>query len=351
MISFECDYCNGASKQILQAIISNNDVQTLTYGYDEFSYRAKEKIKLACNKEDLSIYFFAGGTQTNSTVIDFVLKTYQGVVCAATGHINVHEAGAIEASGHKVIVVDSKDGKISAEALKTYLVNFYNDETSEHIVQPGMVYITFPTELGTIYSLKELSDISSVCKQYKIPLYLDGARLGYGLMSQGNDVTLNDICNLCDIFYIGATKIGALCAEALVFTKPDKDKFFFTVQKQHGAVMAKSRFLGLQFDTLFTDNLYFKLSKHAIQMANELKKIFQKNNISFFVNSPTNQQFVILHNSLMHYLEEDFLFSHIQPYNKEYTVCRFVTSFSTKQEEIEILKNKIEEYFLNHCNK
>lgn len=347
MISFECDYCNGASEKILNAITTTNYLQTLTYGEDKFSLSAKQKIKSACGKDNLQIYFLVGGTQTNATIIDYVLKSYQGVITAKTGHINVHESGAIEATGHKVIELESHYGKLSEEDLESYLKNFYADETYPHMVQPGMVYITFPTELGTIYTLKELRNISSVCKNFHLPLYLDGARLGYGIMAEGNDVSLKDICNLCDVFYIGGTKIGALFGEAVVFTHNNSDSNFFTVQKQHGAVMAKGRFLGLQFDTLFTDNLYFNLSQHAIQASIKLKEVFRNQNLKFFTDSPTNQQFVILPNTLMHYLEKDFLFSHIQPYDINSTVCRFVTSWSTKDNDIILLKNRMHEYFAN----
>lgn len=338
MISFECDYCNGAHQKILDRLISTNSFQSLTYGDDEFSLSANEKIKKACKNDKLDIYFLMGGTQTNSTIIDSILQSFQSVIAVDCSHINVHESGAIESCGHKVVTLQSYNGKLRSEDLESYLEKFYADETYPHMTQPGLVYITFPTEWGTIYSHNELEKISIVCKKYHLPLYFDGARLGYGLVAEENDITLNDLCSLTDVFYIGGTKIGALCGEAAVFTHNNSNPNFFTIQKQHGAVLAKGRLLGIQFDELFTDNLYFEISTHAVNMAMQMKEIFKNKGYSFYIDSPTNQQFVIIKNDRIEELNKHFLFSHIAPYNDNSTICRFVTSWATKEEEIQELK-------------
>ena len=277
-----------------------------------------------------------GGTQTNAVVIDAMLKGYEGVAAADTGHVAVHEAGAVEYTGHKVLTIPHHSGKIDPGELKEYLEGFYQDANHEHMVFPGMVYLSHPTELGTLYSRKELEEISQICREYEIPLFLDGARLGYGLMSSDTDVTLQDVAQLCDVFYIGGTKVGALCGEAVVF--PEKaPRHFLTSVKQHGALLAKGRLLGIQFDTLFTDNLYFDISRHAIERAEELKRVLQEKGCTFAWESPTNQQFVILEDSTVRRLKEHVVFSFWEKADETHTVVRFVTSWATRKEEIEEL--------------
>jgi len=338
MISFESDYTNGAHPAILQKLIETNDETLATYGFDKYSESAKERIKRACQCPDADVYFLAGGTQTNSIVISTMLADYEAVVAADTGHISVHEAGAIEYTGHKVLTVGQELGKIKADELEKYLNNFYSDENHEHMVFPGMVYISHPTEYGTLYSKRELEELSNICCKYEIPLYMDGARLGYGLMSYDTDVTLADIAKYCDVFYIGGTKVGALCGEAVVFTKNNAPKHFMTMIKQHCALLAKGRLIGVQFDALFTDDLYFNISRHAIDMAEELKKVLQEKGCRFFIDSPTNQQFVIIEDSKLNSLKDELKVSFWEKYDDNYTVVRFATSWSTKPEDIEALK-------------
>lgn len=266
-----------------------------------------------------------------------MLNQYEGVISAKTGHINIHEAGAIEVTGHKVLEVASNNGKIIAKELNNYLETFYNDDNREHMVFPGMVYISHPTEYGTLYSKNELKEISEICSKYKIPLYMDGARLGYALMSKETDVSLADIANFCDVFYIGGTKVGALCGEAVVFTKNNTPRHFITLIKQHGALLAKGRLLGIQFDTLFENDLYFEISKNAIEMAEKLKGIFKEKGYEFFMETPTNQQFIILENSKMENLKDKVAFSFWEKYDDTHTVVRFATSWATTENDIKLL--------------
>lgn len=337
MISFESDYNNGAHPKVLEALINTNEEQTLSYGFDRFSTEAKEKIKAACGAPDAQIWFLAGGTQTNATVIDSILHTYEGVVCTNTGHIATHEAGAVEFTEHKVITINGHDGKMDADDLDKFMDGFLHDGNADHSVYPGLVYITMPTEYGTIYSAAELDDIYNVCRKYDMPLYVDGARLGYGLMAPGNDITLPYLTKHCDAFYIGGTKIGALCGEAVVFTHGNAHPHFFSITKQHGALMAKGRLCGVQFNALFTNNLYFEISRHAIDMAMRMKELFRKKGFPFYVDSPTNQQFIIVENNEVERLAKEFIFTRWSKYDKTHTVCRFVTSWATKESEIEAL--------------
>lgn len=337
MLSFTCDYTQGAHPKILERLFETNMEQLPGYGTDHYCDSAKEKIRNACGCPDAEIWFLTGGTQTNATVIDSMLQKYEGVVAAATGHINVHESGAVEYTGHKVLTLPSHEGKIRADELDTLLETFWGDGSHEHMVFPGMVYVSHPTEYGTLYTKAELESISNLCRQYKIPLYLDGARLGYGLMSYDTDVTLPMISDLCDVFYIGGTKVGALCGEAVVFTHGNAPAHFLTLIKQHGALLAKGRLTGIQFDTLFTDDLYFKISRHAIEMAELLKKGFAGKGYSFFLDSPTNQQFIILENKKLEELREKVAFEIWEKFDRDHTVVRFATSWGTKPEEIEEL--------------
>ena len=338
MISFECDYNNGAHPKVLENLIKYNDSKPTPYGFDEFSERAKNCIREAIGMPDAQIFFLTGGTQTNATTIDSMLYQYEGVICVGSGHINVHEAGAVEFTEHKIITIPDNDGKMEARTLDKYLDNFYHDGNRDHAVHPGLVYITFPTEFGTLYSARELDEIYQVCLRYGIPLYIDGARLGYGLKAEGSDVTLPYLARHCDVFYIGGTKIGALCGEAVVFTNRQAHKHFFSIQKQHGAVIAKGALIGLQFEALFTDNLYFKLSEHAIKMAMRMKKIFQQKGYRFYVDSPTNQQFIVLPDAEVERLSQHMQFTHFGQADKHYTICRFVTSWATTEEEINELE-------------
>ena len=336
MISFENDYIQGAHPEVLRRLTETNLEPLSGYGTDPYCESAREKIRRECGCPEAEIHFLVGGTQTNAVVIDAMLKGFEGVAAADTGHVAVHEAGAVEYTGHKVLTIPHHSGKIDPGELKEYLEGFYQDANHEHMVFPGMVYLSHPTELGTLYSRKELEEISHICREYEIPLFLDGARLGYGLMSSDTDVTLQDVAQLCDVFYIGGTKVGALCGEAVVF--PEKaPRHFLTSVKQHGALLAKGRLLGIQFDTLFTDNLYFDISRHAIERAEELKRVLQEKGCTFAWESPTNQQFVILEDSTVRRLKEHVVFSFWEKADETHTVVRFVTSWATRKEEIEEL--------------
>lgn len=338
MLSFASDYTEGAHEKVLQRFIETNMEQLPGYGSDHFCLEAKEKIKEAVGNPDADVWFLTGGTQTNEIVIDAMLAKYEGVVSAVTGHISAHEAGAVEFNGHEVLTLPASEGKISAADLKDFVATFYADENHEHMVFPGMVYISYPTEYGTLYSKKELEDIYLVCKEYEMPLFIDGARLGYGLMSRGCDLTLKELAKLCDVFYIGGTKVGALCGEAVVFTKNNTPKHFLTSIKQHGALLAKGRLLGVQFDTLFTDNLYFEISKNAIERADELRAVLEEKGYRFAVNSPTNQIFVIVENEKLKELQRNVVVGFWEKYDDTHTVIRFATSWATTREQIEEVK-------------
>ena len=337
MLSFQSDYIMGAHPEILDALVKTNFEALSGYGTDKYCDSAKEKIKRACECPEAEIHFIAGGTQANAIVISSMLQRYEGVISVDTGHIGFHEAGSIEYTGHKVTLLPNHSGKMRADELKNCIDTFYADANHEHMVFPGMVYISHPTEYGTLYSKKELTDISAVCREYKIPLFLDGARLGYGLMSRESDLTLPEIAELCDVFYIGGTKVGALCGEAVVFTKNNCPKHFMTGVKQHGALLAKGRLMGVQFDTLFTNGLYFEISKNAIDTAELLKDVLKKKGYKFFLDSPTNQQFVVLENKKMDELSKSVNFGFWEKYDENHTVVRFATSWATTKEDIAAL--------------
>ncbi len=343
MLSFENDYSEGCHPKVLQALADTNLIQQPGYGEDEFSLRAKEKIRAACEDWAADVFFLVGGTQSNQVVLDGLLSGTAGVIAAHTGHINVHEAGAIEYTGHKVLTVPGREGKMDAKDLRGFLAAFYADPTYPHMVFPGAVYISHPTEYGTLYAKQELKDIAQVCREYKIPLFLDGARLGYGLASHGADVTLPDIARLCDAFYIGGTKVGALCGEAVVFPRHGAPARFITHIKQHGAMVAKGRLIGVQFDALFTNNLYFEISRHAIQMAEKLKQGFAQRGFRFFLNSPTNQQFVIVENGQLKRLSQYVRYSFWEKYDETHSVVRFATSWFTPPENIDRLMRLLDE--------
>lgn len=338
MIHFDCDYMAGAHPEVLETIVKNNLVQTAGYGCDAFCDRAKELIRDACGTPEADVYLLVGGTQTNSTMIDALLRRTDGVLAAETAHINVHESGAIELYCHKVLTLPSYQGKIKAEDVRSYLQNFYADDTNEHMVAPGMVYISFSTEYGTIYSLNELEAISNVCREYEIPLYIDGARLGYGLAAS-TDVTLKDIARLSDVFYIGGTKMGALFGEAVVCTNKKLLRRFFPLQKAHGAVLAKGRLLGMQFGALFTDNLYMRIGEHGVKLAKRLRNIFELHGFTPFIDSPTNQQFFTLPNEVIDKLLQYATFEYWGPRGETESKVRFVTSWETTDSDIDTLES------------
>ena len=333
-LTFASDYLEGAHPVILQRLTETNMMKTAGYGADEFSESARRKIREACQTPDAEIHFLVGGTQANATVIDAMLRSYQGVIAAATGHISVHEAGAIEFGGHKVLALPQEDGKIAAAAIQAYLEAYWSDANHEHMVMPGMVYISQPTEYGTLYSLAELQAISDVCRAYRIPLFVDGARLAYALACPENDVTLPDLARLCDVFYIGGTKCGALFGEAVVFPKRDSVPHFLTIVKQHGALLAKGRIAGIQFDTLFTDRLYEQVGRNAIAAADRIRKALTGKGYQLAFDTPSNQIFVLLDETQLSRLSAkvDMGFWENTPDGK--TVMRIATSWATQDEDV-----------------
>ena len=341
MIRFECDYEEGMHPLILDKLIQTNLEQTSGYGKDEYCASAANKIKTMCGNQDIDVHFLVGGTQTNMIVIDSILKPYQGVISADIGHINVHETGAVESTGHKILSVESYDGKIKPEQIRKICDEHYNSGISEHTVQPGMVYITNPTEIGTIYTKQELEEISNVCRECNLPLFMDGARLGYGLMSKDNDLMMDDIARCCDVFYIGGTKVGAMFGEAVVISNKNLQKDFRYMMKRAGGLLAKGRFLGIQFDTLFTDDLYFKISEYAINMAIKLKEGLINKGYKFKYDSNTNQQFPIMRNEVLEKLSEKYVFDSWEKYDGENTVVRICTSWATDENAINELLNDI----------
>lgn len=337
MIQFQCDYNEGAHPLIMQRLVETNMHQTVGYGEDDFCAEARRLIRQACNRDDVDVHFLVGGTQTNATVIAHTLRPYQGVISAVTGHINVHETGAIEATGHKVLATDSADGKLTAAQIEQAVQAHLHEDGPEHMVQPGMVYISFPTEVGTIYTLGELRDISTVCRRHGLPLFVDGARLGYGLCSPQSDVTLPQLALLADVFYIGGTKVGALFGEAVVIANQAlKCDFRYSI-KRHGGMLAKGRLLGIQFATLFTDGLYMHISRHAIAQAMRIKQALQTQGIPFLIDSPTNQQFPIFSNEQLNRLSTKYLFSIWQKVDEHHTAVRICTSWATKLENVDQL--------------
>ncbi|MBO4452146.1 MAG: aminotransferase class V-fold PLP-dependent enzyme [Bacteroidaceae bacterium] len=342
MIHLESDYNNGAHEAVLRHLIETNNERTQSYGDDRFSEQARALIREACEAPDAQIWFLAGGTQTNATIIDCVLQPYEGVLCAETAHINVHEAGAVEFTGHKVISLPAHQGKLDVEELRAWLAAYFADETAEHMVRPGMVYITFPTELGTLYTAAELAAIRAVCHEYGLLLYVDGARLAYGLAAS-TDVTLSSLAQLADIFYIGGTKCGALCGEAVVFPKGNAPAHMLSRIKRHGSLLAKSRVVGVQFDALFTkvgeSPLYLQIGRRAVTLAMRLRKHFvERMGYPPYIDSPTNQQFFIIPNEDLERLRQHIGFEVWCPVDATHTACRFVTSWATTDAEIDELE-------------
>ncbi|MED4582737.1 low specificity L-threonine aldolase [Brevibacillus choshinensis] len=342
MIRFENDYTEGAHRRILERLWETNEEQTSGYGTDEHCEKARAYIRKACDVENADIHFLVGGTQTNTTMIASLLRPHQGVVSAITGHIAVHETGAIEATGHKVLTLPSEDGKIQAEQVKELYDAHWNDMTHEHMVQPGMVYISHPTENGTTYTKSELEALHKVCIECGLPLFLDGARLGYGLVSEECDLTMADIARLCDAFYIGGTKVGALFGEAVVIINDALKKDFRYMIKQKGGLLAKGRLLGIQFETLFEDGLYFEISHHAVEMAMMIRKAFAEKGFSFRYDSATNQQFPILPDDVREELGKKYSFSLWEKVDETHSVVRFCTSWATKKENVETLIEDIQ---------
>lgn len=337
MIQFQCDYSEGAHPRIIERMTQTNFEQTVGYGEDHYCAMARVLVQKTCGIPDADVHFLVGGTQANATVISSILRPHQGVLCVRSGHINVHETGAIEHSGHKVLALEGTNGLLSAESVRKAMEDHLAEDGPEHTVQPGMVYISFSTEVGTVYTLSQLQELSAVCREYGLPLFIDGARMGYGLASEGCDVTLNDIARLADVFYIGGTKQGALFGEAVVIVNESLKKDFRYFIKQNGGMLAKGRLLGIQFMTLFEDGLYFELSEHAVAQAMRIRDAFASKGYRFLVDSPTNQQFPILPNSEMDRLSADFKFSVWQKIDESHTAVRFCTSWATKAEAVDAL--------------
>lgn len=337
MLHFECDYNKGAHERILARLVAENNTSYPGYGADVLCEKASDAVRASFRCPEAQVFFLAGGTQTNQLAIDTLLDSCEGVIAAQTGHVSVHEAGAVEYTGHKILQLEDKNGKLEAEALERCIAGFYADANHDHMVFPGMAYISHPTEYGTLYTLAELESLSDVCRRANIPLYLDGARLGYGLSSDETDVTAADIARLTDVFYIGGTKVGALFGEALVFPRHNAPPRFRTKIKQHGAMLAKGWLLGAQFDELFRDGLYFEIGKHAISMAKRLKAAFCEKNYRLFMPFQTNQIFVVLENDRMKELLSEVSFDFWEKLDGEHTVVRFATSWATTTSDIEAL--------------
>lgn len=341
MIHFNSDYTAGAHGEVLEALVRTNMEHTVGYGNDNYTAEARDLIRKAIGCEDAEVMFLVGGTQTNATAIDGILARHEGVLAAVSGHIAVHESGAIEASGHKVLTLAEYDGKVCAEDVDRYIEEFYADETYQHMVAPGMLYISQPTEFGTVYSLAELEALSGVCHKHNIPLYIDGARMAYGLKAEGADFLLTDIARLADLFYIGGTKCGTLFGEALVVANRALLKNLFPLVKQHGALLAKGRLLGVQFGALFRDGLYERIGEGAVQLALRIREAFRAAGYEVVKESPTNQQFFRLPNDVIDRLRETISFDYWGPRGATDSVVRFVTSWATTEEDVDVLIHAI----------
>ena len=337
MIYFNNDYSEGCHEKVMERLLATNMVQTPGYGEDAYCAAAAAKIRKKCGREDVAVHFLVGGTQTNMTVIDAALRPHQGALGADTAHINVHETGAVEATGHKVLWVPHHDGKITAQQVEDTVQEHYASTSFEHTVQPKLVYISNPTELGTLYTRAELESLSAVCRARGLYLFVDGARLGYGLAARGNDVTMEDLANLCDVFYIGGTKVGALFGEAVVITNPALQEDFRYLIKQHGGMLAKGRLLGVQFDALMEDDLYEKIAAHANRLADKLRHCLKELGVPFLVENTTNQLFPVLPDEVLDALAEDFAFSEQERVDETHRAVRFCTSWATKEESVDAL--------------
>ena len=341
MIYFNSDYLEGAHPSIMKRLAETNMAQSVGYSEDEYCAAAREKIKAACEAPDADVHFLVGGTQTNTTVIASILRPYQGVIAPTSGHINCHETGAIESTGHKVLALPTDNGKITAQQIEEYYLWHHTSPDFEHIVMPGMVYISYPTEGGTIYSKAELTAIYETCQRCGLPLYIDGARMGYGLMSDECDLTLPELARLCDVFYIGGTKVGALFGEAVVMMNPALKKDFRFFMKQRGGMLAKGRLLGIQFDTLFTDDLYLKISRHAIDMAHQIREIFVSAGYPLLFDSPTNQQYPIMPDSELAEIGKNFGYEYWERVDETHSGVRFCASWATTQENVDALREAV----------
>ena len=340
MRTFECDYTEGAHPKILEALSRTNMEQMSGYGFDPYTARAAEKIKAACGTPDATVTFFTGGTQTNMIVIDLLLQPFEGVIAPKTGHINVHEAGAIEFTGHKVLALPENDGVLDVDALESYLLTFYADATHEHMVRPGLVYLTHPTEYGTLYTKAQMQRVRALCDRFDMKLYVDGARLGYALGCPENDLTISDLASLCDAFSIGGTKLGALVGEAVVFPK-EAPKMLLSQVKRHGGLLAKGRVLGVQYDAFFTDGLYTEIGKEAIRHANRIRGILLEKGYPLAWNSPTNQQFIILSDAEAEKLRAFVGFDLWGRADEGHWIARFTSSWSTTDADVDELKNTL----------
>ena len=337
MIYFHNDYSEGCHEKVLQKLIETNDLQTPGYGTDEYCHCAAAKIKKECGREDVDVHFLVGGTQTNLTVIAAALRPHQAALGAESAHINVHETGAVEASGHKVLSVPSADGKITAQQVRDTVDLHRSSDSFEHEAQPKLVYISNPTELGTLYTLAELEALSAVCREKGLYLFLDGARLGYGLAAKGNDVTIADLARLCDVFYIGGTKVGALFGEAVVITNPYIGEDFRYLIKQRGGMLAKGRLLGIQFDVLFEDGLYYEISRHAVKLADQIRNTLDQIGVKYLVPGVTNQIFPILSDAFLAELSKNFMFTEMGRVDEMHRAVRFCTSWASTQENVDAL--------------
>ena len=335
MIRFECDYTTGAHPKILEALVNTNAEGCPGYGVDLHCEHAREMLRELCQAPEAGVHFLVGGTQANTTVIAAALRPHQGVVCAETGHINVHETGAIEATGHKVLALPAENGKITARQIDQYCQDHFDNEAWEHMVQPGMVYLSLPTELGTVYSLAELEEIAAVCRRWRLPLFVDGARLAAGLAA--SDVTLPDLARLCDVFYLGGTKAGLLFGEAVVIPNPDLDHDFRYLIKQHGGMLAKGRLLGVQFEAFLTDHLFEEIGRQEVAQAMRLREAFLAKGWDLFVDSASNQQFPILPNGAVAVLRHKYSFEVWEKVDQAHTAVRFCTSWSTTDQDVDAL--------------
>ena len=337
MLRFECDYTEGCIPEILEAIQKENHTQLQGYSEDPICDRARARVKALCGREDVDVHFLVGGTQTNTTVIASGLRPFQGVIAAAQGHIACHETGAIEATGHKVLALPSATGRLSASQIRACCAAHWNDATHEHQVQPAMVYLSHPAENGTLYTLEELKDIRKACDEWNLTLFVDGARLGYGLEAKGNDVTLPDLARLCDVFYIGGTKVGALFGEAVVISNPALKEDFRYLIKQHGGMLAKGRLLGVQFEALLEGDLYFEISRHADGLADKIRQCLQRNHVPMYVENETNQIFPILPDAVLAQLQKTYVFTEQCRVDDAHRAVRICTSWATGDENVDRL--------------
>ena len=337
MLYFNNDYSEGCHEAILEALVKTNYDQTPGYGEDAFCARAAEKIRDLCGCSDCGVHFLVGGTQANFTVIAAALRPYQGVLCADSAHIHVHETGAVEGTGHKCLALPAREGKITGEQVREAVLAHRNDPSFEHTVQPAMVYISQSTELGTLYSRRGLEDLSNTCRELGLYLFLDGARLGYALAAEGNDLTLSEIARLCDVFYIGGTKVGALFGEAVVIPNPEINRDFRYMIKHQGGMLAKGRLLGVQFETLMEDGLYLKIAKHADRLADLLRQQLEALKVPFLVPGVTNQLFPILPDDVLAELSKKYVFCEQERVDDSHRAVRFCTSWATREEAVEAL--------------